>query len=171
MNENVAICNLKPIKGVQKFILEKNYYSKRRSNYKLSKNEWPKRLWSRVRMTGSAGGNMATGDAKDSKEIPPGTRVVCTTYFDENIEGEVVAFDYGAKLLIISILFSLIACFYFFRGNVLPLSGVSWCGKLAKRSWAAIFTPSIKMLNLAKQDLLFCVISKFVQYLHCFYMC
>ncbi|PFX26758.1 protein LSM12 homolog [Stylophora pistillata] len=52
-------------------------------------------------MTGSAGGNMATGDAKDSKEIPPGTRVVCTTYFDDNIEGEVVAFDYGAKLLII----------------------------------------------------------------------
>lgn len=44
---------------------------------------------------------MATGDAKDSKEIPPGTKVVCTTCFDEKIEGEVVAFDYGAKLLVI----------------------------------------------------------------------
>ena len=50
---------------------------------------------------------MATGDAKESKDIPPGTKVVCTTCFDEKIEGEVVAFDYGAKVLIISILFHL----------------------------------------------------------------
>ena len=55
---------------------------------------------------------MATGDAKDSKEIPPGTKVVCTTCFDEKIEGEVVAFDYGAKLLVISILFASIARFF-----------------------------------------------------------
>ena len=48
---------------------------------------------------------MATGDAKESKEIPPGTKVVCTTCFDEKIEGEVVAFDYGTKIVIISILF------------------------------------------------------------------
>lgn len=47
---------------------------------------------------------MATGDAKESKEIPPGTKVVCTTCFDEKIEGEVVAFDYGTKIVIISIL-------------------------------------------------------------------
>lgn len=64
-------------------------------------------------MSGSTGGNMATGDAKDSKDIPPGTKVVCTTCFDEKIEGEVVAFDYGAKLLVISILFTLIARFFF----------------------------------------------------------
>lgn len=47
---------------------------------------------------------MATGDAKERKDIPPGTKVVCTTCFDEKIEGEVVAFDYGAKVVIISIL-------------------------------------------------------------------
>lgn len=47
---------------------------------------------------------MATGDAKDSKDIPPGTKVVCTTCFEEKIEGEVVAFDYGTKVIIISIL-------------------------------------------------------------------
>lgn len=50
---------------------------------------------------------MATGDAKETKDIPPGTKVVCTTCFDEKIEGEVVAFDYGAKVVIISILFRL----------------------------------------------------------------
>ncbi|CAH3185470.1 unnamed protein product [Porites evermanni] len=44
---------------------------------------------------------MATGDAKESRDIPPGTKVVCTTCLDEKIEGEVVAFDYGAKVLII----------------------------------------------------------------------
>ncbi|KAJ7380139.1 protein with role in RNA processing [Desmophyllum pertusum] len=44
---------------------------------------------------------MATGDAKDSKDIPPGTKVVCTTCFEEKIEGEVVAFDYGTKVIII----------------------------------------------------------------------
>ncbi|XP_078377601.1 protein LSM12 homolog A-like [Oculina patagonica] len=44
---------------------------------------------------------MATGDVKESKDIPPGTKVVCTTCFDEKIEGEVVAFDYGAKVVII----------------------------------------------------------------------
>lgn len=49
---------------------------------------------------------MATGDAKESKEIPPGTKVVCTTGSDEQIEGEVLAFDYGTKVIIISILFS-----------------------------------------------------------------
>lgn len=53
----------------------------------------------------STGGNMATGDAKESRDIPPGTKVVCTTCLDEKIEGEVVAFDYGSKVLIISILF------------------------------------------------------------------
>ena len=53
----------------------------------------------------STGENMATGDAKESRDIPPGTKVVCTTCLDEKIEGEVVAFDYGAKVLIISILF------------------------------------------------------------------
>lgn len=42
---------------------------------------------------------MATGDVKD--KIPPGTKVVCTNCFDEKIEGEVVAFDYGAKVLIL----------------------------------------------------------------------
>jgi len=47
---------------------------------------------------------MATGDVKERKDIPPGTKVVCTTCFDEKIEGEVVAFDYEAKLVIISIL-------------------------------------------------------------------
>ena len=72
-------------------------------------------------MSGSTGGNMATGDAKDSKDIPPGTKVVCTTCFDEKIEGEVVAFDYGAKLLVISILFALIARFFFW-GNALPVA-------------------------------------------------
>ena len=50
---------------------------------------------------------MATGDAKESKDIPPGTKVVCTTCHEEKIEGEVVAFDYGAKVVIISILFRL----------------------------------------------------------------
>ena len=49
--------------------------------------------------------NMATGDAKDSKDIPPGTKVICTTCFDEKIEGEVVAFDYATKVVIISILY------------------------------------------------------------------
>lgn len=44
---------------------------------------------------------MATGDAKETKDIPPGTKVICTTCFDEKIEGEVVAFDYGAKVVII----------------------------------------------------------------------
>ncbi|XP_015758864.1 PREDICTED: protein LSM12 homolog [Acropora digitifera] len=44
---------------------------------------------------------MASGDAKDGKEIPPGTKVVCITCFDEKIEGEVLAFDYGTKVLII----------------------------------------------------------------------
>ena len=48
---------------------------------------------------------MATGDAKESKEIPPGTKVVCTTCSDEKIEGEVLAFDYGTKVIVISILF------------------------------------------------------------------
>lgn len=60
-----------------------------------------------VRMSETTGGKMATGDAKDTKDIPPGTKVVCTTCFDEKIEGEVVAFDYGAKIIIISIL-----CFF-----------------------------------------------------------
>lgn len=54
---------------------------------------------------------MATGDAKESKDIPPGTKVVCTTCFDEKIEGEVVAFDYGAKVVIISILCCFDECF------------------------------------------------------------
>ena len=47
---------------------------------------------------------MATGDAKESKEIPPGSKVVCTTCFQENVEGEVIAFDYAGKVIIISIL-------------------------------------------------------------------
>ena len=55
-------------------------------------------------MSGKHRWNMATGDPKESKDIPPGTKVICTTCFDEKIEGEVVAFDYGAKLVIISIL-------------------------------------------------------------------
>jgi len=55
-------------------------------------------------MSGEYRWNMATGDAKETKNIPPGTKVVCTTCFDEKIEGEVVAFDYGAKVVIISIL-------------------------------------------------------------------
>lgn len=84
-------------------------------------------------MSGSTGGNMATGDAKDSKEIPPGTKVVCTTCFDEKIEGEVVAFDYGAKLLVISILFASIARFFFLRQRVAG-SRVSWCEEFAKGS-------------------------------------
>lgn len=49
---------------------------------------------------------MATGDGKENKDIPPGTKVLCTTCFDEKIEGEVVAFDYETKLVIISILCS-----------------------------------------------------------------
>lgn len=62
-------------------------------------------MWKPVlRMGKTTGGKMATGDAKESKDIPPGTKVVCTTCFDEKIEGEVVAFDYGTKVIIISIL-------------------------------------------------------------------
>ena len=49
---------------------------------------------------------MATGDSKETRDIPPGTKVICTTCFDETIEGEVVAFDYGAKVVIISMFFS-----------------------------------------------------------------
>lgn len=55
-------------------------------------------------MSGKYRWNMATGDAKENKDIPPGTKVLCTTCFDEKIEGEVVAFDYGTKVVIISIL-------------------------------------------------------------------
>ncbi|KAK2561299.1 LSM12-like protein A [Acropora cervicornis] len=64
----------------------------------------PKSLATQPKSTGAC--NMASGDAKDGKEIPPGTKVVCITCFDEKIEGEVLAFDYGTKVLIISILFA-----------------------------------------------------------------
>lgn len=47
---------------------------------------------------------MATGDAKETKDIPPGSKVVCVTCFDEELQGEVVAFDYTGKLIVISIL-------------------------------------------------------------------
>ena len=51
--------------------------------------------------------NMATGDGgrmREGKDIPPGSTVACTTNFDENFEGEVMAFDYGTKFIVISIL-------------------------------------------------------------------
>jgi hypothetical protein len=50
---------------------------------------------------------MATGDGgrmRDGKDIPPGSIVACTTNFDERFEGEVMAFDYGSKFVVISIL-------------------------------------------------------------------
>ena len=50
---------------------------------------------------------MATGDGgrmREGKDIPPGSTVACTTNFDENFEGEVMAFDYGTKFIVISIL-------------------------------------------------------------------
>jgi len=50
---------------------------------------------------------MATGDGgrvRDGKDIPPGSIVACTTNFDETFEGEVMAFDYGTKFVVISIL-------------------------------------------------------------------
>ena len=42
---------------------------------------------------------------KDGKDIPPGTIVACTTIFNEKFEGEVMAFDYGTKFVVISILY------------------------------------------------------------------
>lgn len=50
---------------------------------------------------------MATGDGgrvRDGKDIPPGSIVACTTKFDEKFQGEVMAFDYGTKFVVISIL-------------------------------------------------------------------
>ncbi|KAK3731519.1 hypothetical protein QZH41_008538 [Actinostola sp. cb2023] len=47
---------------------------------------------------------MATGDGgrvRDGKDIPPGSIVACTTNFDETFEGEVMAFDYGTKFVVI----------------------------------------------------------------------
>ena len=54
---------------------------------------------------------MATGDTRENKDIPPGTKVNCITCFDEKIEGEVLAFDYNSKFIVISILF----CMDFFE--------------------------------------------------------
>ncbi|KXJ28217.1 protein LSM12 homolog [Exaiptasia diaphana] len=47
---------------------------------------------------------MATGDGgrvRDGKEIPPGSIVSCTTKFDEKYQGEVIAFDYSTKFVVI----------------------------------------------------------------------
>lgn len=46
---------------------------------------------------------MVIGDVKD--KILFGIKVVCMNCFDEKIEGEVVVFDYGVKVLILSIFF------------------------------------------------------------------
>lgn len=51
---------------------------------------------------------MATGDGgrvRDGKDIPPGSIVSCTTKFDEKYQGEVLAFDYNTKFVVISILY------------------------------------------------------------------
>lgn len=55
---------------------------------------------------------MATGDPRESKDIPPGTKVACVTCFDEKLEGEVLAFDYNSKFIVISILFGQFICVF-----------------------------------------------------------
>ncbi|XP_001640994.2 protein LSM12 homolog A isoform X2 [Nematostella vectensis] len=58
-----------------------------------------------MKYNGSPSLNMATGDpramAREAKDIPPGSLVACVTRFGEKIEGEVVAFDYASKFIVI----------------------------------------------------------------------
>lgn len=54
-------------------------------------------------MSGEYWWNMVIGDVKEIKDILLGIKVICIMCFDEKIEGEVVVFDYGVKVVIISI--------------------------------------------------------------------